>query len=119
MNTMRIFNPNPSHRVIADIEWEVTTDFIKADLIEMEADNDEPISHPINIKHKDFHAWLSKKEYMEWVHNTSDTVTGEHVQTTGKIGYIEYIQNNLTTDIIHEYLFETGKTTLALDKAQG
>lgn len=115
--TMRIFKPE-SVRVVADVEWEVTPDYVQADLIEVEVGEEETVNHPVNIKHKDFLSWLDKNEYLEWESNTSDIVTGEHVQTTGKIGYIDFIKNNLTAEIIHEFLFETGRTELAFDKTQ-
>lgn len=114
-STMRIFKPQ-TVRVVADVEWEVTPDYVQADLIEVEVGEEDVINHPVNIKHKDLLAWLDKKEYMEWESNTSDIVTGEHVQTIGKIGYIDFITNNLTAEIIHEFLFETGRTELAFDK---
>lgn len=115
--TMRIFKPE-SVRVVADVEWEVTLDYVQADLIEVEVGEEEAINHPVNIKHKDLLAWLDKKEYMEWESNTPDTVTGEHVQIIGKIGYLDFVRNELTAEILHEFLFETGKTDLAFDKTQ-
>jgi hypothetical protein len=116
LQTMRVFNPAAAS-VVADIEWQIKTDFIVCDMICVEDGNcDDPKRRTKNVLHQPFHTWLEDSEYLEWETNHSDR-NGLHLQESGKIGYVDFINNNLTAEILHEYLFDTGRTSLAFDRS--
>ena len=96
---------------IIDITFDRMENYVAVELtIEDQDDNTETTK--LNIKHEDFEPWLKSSEYLEWVNDKSDTVTGEHVQDTGETGYVDYIRTWLDSATIHEYLKAKGLTTL-------
>jgi len=112
---MRVFAPN-SVRVIVDIEVETRVDYISADLITTSSEDDETVIIPHRIKHADFEAHLLDYGHLtpEITLDTSDTVTGAHVQETWveNLDYSEYLTHHLDKAHVYEYLKAAGKTTL-------
>ncbi len=68
------------------------------------------------ISHELFRTWLEDNGRLEWVSDSSDH-TGQHVQVTGQIGYVEFLNGRLDAELIHEYLTEKGLTSLKYNPA--
>lgn len=103
--------------VIVDIETEITTYYLQCDLIKLIPGFDEPQVKQMNIRHDCLEPWLSAKGYLDWTNDSAD-YKGEHQQESGQYGYIDYVRNVITPEIIHEYLFDQGRISAAFDKSQ-
>lgn len=103
--------------VIVDIEFEVTSHYIQCDIVRLYPGFDEPSIKRMNIRHELLNSWLSDKGYLDWQTNGSDH-NGMHVQDNGQYGYVDYVDQIITPEIIHEYLFDTGRVSMAFDKSQ-
>ena len=109
---MAIFDPAKAKRVIENIEYEVTTGFVRVDLFTTVDEQDDK-TLPYFIRLEELHEWLSYSGYLEWETNHSHTVTGQHVQESGLIGFVDFLQNHLTDEILYDYL--TAKGTINLE----
>jgi hypothetical protein len=103
---MAIFAPSATD-CIAAIDIDNRTDGIHADLII----NNGKIKTKI-ISHDCFRAWLDDNDRLEWTTDTSHTVTGAHVQESGKWGYWDYLNAFLDAYLVYEYLTDKGLTNL-------
>jgi len=104
--------------VIVDIETEILTYYLQCDPIVIDPAYDEPQkAKRMNIRHDILEPWLDAKGYLDWTENSSD-YKGEHKQESGQTGYIDYIKDIITPEIIHEHLFDKGRITLAFDRSQ-
>lgn len=109
---MKIFDP--SHQpVIRLIELEKWTHSIKAFLYE---DGEDATKRPVTIRHSEFEKWLDDNGYFDIndQSNSSDPVTGEHVQTdySQKIDYMMYLDMNLCPQDVYDFLVAMGRTHL-------
>ena len=68
------------------------------------------------ISHELFRTWLDDQGRLEWVSDSSDH-TGRHVQTTGRIGYIDFLNANLDESLVHEYMIAKGLTNYKYNPA--
>ncbi len=107
---MKVFAPS-NQRTVVDIEIEKRVDFISVDLLTDE--EGETVIYPHRINHPQFEQWLDDNGYFdrEDVQNTSDTVTGEHVQTVRKVAidYPIYLDVYLSGQDVWDYLVAMGK----------
>jgi hypothetical protein len=103
---MAVFAPN-FETVIVSIGIENKLSGIHVDLII----NNGKIKTKI-ISHDCFRAWLDDNDRLEWTTDTSHTVTGAHVQESGKWGYWDYLNAFLDADLVYEYLTDKGLTNL-------
>jgi len=104
---MAIFSPNRTKRIIEEIEYEVTTGFVKVNLTTSVNDSDYKDENYF-IRLEDLHKWVSEQGYLDWTHDKSDTVTGQHVQESGILSFVDYLQNYMTEKDLHEYLISKG-----------
>ena len=96
---------------IFNIEKEITNTIVKVELqVSDSEDNDYCV--PIRINHDDLRTWLEENGRLETVSNTSDTVTGEHVQTVYEVGYLDYIRYEMPDAELYGYLKQSKLTTL-------
>ncbi len=104
--------------VIVDIETEILSYYLQCDPIVIDPLFDEPQkARRINIRHDVLEPWLSAKGYLDWTNDDAD-YKGEHQQDSGSYSYLDYVRDIITPEIIHEYLFDAGRISLAFDKSQ-
>ena len=109
---MAIFSPNRTKRIIEEIEYEVTTGFVKVNLTTSVNDADfKDLKYFIRIEN--LHQWLTDEGQLDRQHDYSHTVTGEHIQETHTVGIVDFIRNELTDNILYDYL--TAKGTINLE----
>ena len=105
-----------SHKTICQIEYEVMTFGIEIRYLTVQSEIDDvPESNrKLTIPHAPLNIWLKDQGYLDWETNTSDH-TGRHIQQTGEIGYIDFIQDLITDQILYDYMKAANMVTHAYD----
>lgn len=89
-------------RTIGEITWEARTENMHFNLMSFSGIDDGGNKSTIKVNHILFQNWLDDEGYLDWV--SDDEQEGEHKQTTGKHGYVDFIETWLSDKICYEFL---------------
>lgn len=97
--------------IVYDIFFEATIDHIVVNMdicTSMEADEADDWHETIYLNHDKFRAWLEKENYLTITTGSNHQSGGDIVEEEDdySIGYAEFCEDHLTSDIIAKYLTE-------------
>lgn len=98
--------------VITDISWQCRSDSVNVVFFQFDRGAEEV--NEIQINHDDLRGWLESGTKLEWDDTKQVQQGGEIVQVggVGEYGYIEYVEDVMTPEVMHEYLTAKGLTNL-------